>query len=125
MPMLAGHELSGLAETLLIPLAFRALEATEPRPIVLDRTAGVIVDKLGLDLSRFKRLGIDRVFTMMRAREFDRCAREFLKDHPSGVVVEIGCGLDDRLSRVDNGRVEYYEMDLPEVMAMRARLFGE
>jgi hypothetical protein len=119
----AGNELSELAETLLIPLAFRALEAREPNPIVRDRIAGAIVNKMGLDLSRFKRMGLDRVFTMMRAREFVRCVCDSLESHPAGVVVEIGCGLDDRLSRVDNGRIEYYAMDPPEVMALRARFF--
>lgn len=124
-PKATDHELAGVAETLLIPLAFRAIEASEADPMVKDPTAGMLVDRLGLDTSRFERLTIDRVFTMMRAREFDRQACGFLEERPSGVIVEIGCGLDDRLGRVDNGRVEYYALDLPEVMTLRARLFGE
>lgn len=124
-PKTTDHELGGVAETLLIPLAFRAIEAGEADPIVKDTTAGMLVDRLGLDTSRFEGLTIDRVFTMMRAREFDCYTRRFLEAHPAGTVVDIGCGLDDRLSRIDNGRVEYYALDLPEVMTLRASLFGE
>ena len=59
------------------------------------------------------------------AREFDRCVREFLAAHPDAVVVELGCGLDTRFYRVDNGPVTWYDLDLPEVIALRRRVLEE
>lgn len=115
-------KLRGVAETLLIPLAFRALESQEPEPLVMDPTAGAIVAALGVDIERFRKLNRDRVFTMLRAREFDRCARAFLAEAAQPVVVEIGCGLDNRLARVDDRRVLWYQLDLPEVMQLRAQV---
>jgi len=39
-------------------------------------------------------------------------------------VVHIGCGLDSRFERVEwYGRVEWYDLDLPEVLAPIFRLF--
>ena len=119
--------LSKVSETLLIPLCFRALESREPDPIVFDKNALAIVNQIAYDFSTFEKYGIDRVFSMMRCREFDRNARKFLTEHPAGTVVEIGCGLGDRLSRIDPDhaiQVEWYNLDLPEVMAIRAQLLA-
>jgi O-methyltransferase involved in polyketide biosynthesis len=57
-------------------------------------------------------------------REFDRHVREFLTRKPDGVVFHIGCGLDTRFERVDNGRVEWFDLDLPEVIELRRSLIG-
>jgi len=40
-------------------------------------------------------------------------------------VVHIGCGLDSRFERVDNGRVEWYDLDLPDVIELRRKLIGD
>ena len=50
---------------------------------------------------------------------------EFLKSSPDGVVVNIGCGLDSRFSRIDNGRVRFYDLDLPDVIGIKRRFFEE
>jgi O-methyltransferase involved in polyketide biosynthesis len=60
----------------------------------------------------------------LRAREFDRGVRVFLEAHPDGVVVDIGCGLDTRFERVDNGQVTWFNLDFPEVMALRGQFFA-
>jgi O-methyltransferase involved in polyketide biosynthesis len=65
----------------------------------------------------------------LRAREFDRAVRAFLEQHPDGVVVDIGCGLDTRFERIcseqpDNGRVTWFNLDFPEVIALRERFFA-
>jgi O-methyltransferase involved in polyketide biosynthesis len=40
-------------------------------------------------------------------------------------VLHLGCGLDTRFFRVDNGQVEWYDLDMPEVIALRRRFFAE
>jgi len=64
---------------------------------------------------------------VLRNREFDRYARDFLVRHPDAVVVHIGCGLDSRFERVAerNGQVEWYDLDLPEVIELRRKLLGD
>ena len=39
-------------------------------------------------------------------------------------MVHIGCGLDSRFERVDNGQVEWYDLDLPDVIEIRRKLVG-
>ncbi len=65
-----------------------------------------------------------RVVMILKTREFDRFAQDFLGRHPDAVVVHIGCGLDTRFERVDNGRVEWYDLDLPDVIELRRKLIG-
>jgi O-methyltransferase involved in polyketide biosynthesis len=117
--------LSGIPETLLIPLVHRARESQRPDALLKDDRAIEIVSKLDFNPSHFKLQQHDIVALALRVREFDRFTRDFLRDHPDGVVVHIGCGLDTRFERVDNGRVEWYDLDLPEVIDLRRKLIRE
>jgi len=58
----------------------------------------------------------------VRLNKFDSHVRDFMQRNPEAVVVHIGCGLDTRFERVDNGRVEWFDLDLPDVMALRGKL---
>ena len=82
-------------------------------------------ERIDYDFSRFKLRGHDQATTIMRLREFDRRAQDFLARHPEAVVVHIGCGLDTRFERVDNGQVEWYDMDLSDVIDLRRKLIDE
>jgi len=41
------------------------------------------------------------------------------------MVVNIACGLDTRFQRLDDGRVTWYDLDLPDVIALRRRLLED
>ena len=57
-------------------------------------------------------------------RQYDlRCEVEsYLKQHPRAAVVNLGCGLDDTFSKVDNGFCSGYNLDFPDVIAVRNEL---
>jgi O-methyltransferase involved in polyketide biosynthesis len=119
--------LSGVAETLLITLYVRAMESQRPDALIKDEIAVALVTQLGYDFSRIKQIRMDeddKVGLILRNLEFDRYARDFLARHPQAVVVHIGCGLDSRFERVDNGTVEWYDLDLPDVIELRRKLIG-
>ena len=111
--------LDGISETLLIPLYVRAMETQRPDTMLKDEKAVSIVEQVNYDFSRIKLQAHDELGVILRVREFDRFARDFLVAHPDGAVVHIGCGLDTRFERVDNGRVEWYDLDLPDVIELR------
>ena len=52
---------------------------------------------------------------------FDEQVGRFLKSFPDGIVVNMGCGLDTRFPRVDNGKVLWFDLDLPEAIAIRRK----
>jgi O-methyltransferase involved in polyketide biosynthesis len=119
-----------VAETLLTTLYARAVESQLPAPLLRDDYALALVEKIDYDFSRLKLQGHDQVTTIMRLREFDRRAQDFLARHPDAIVVHIGCGLDTRFERIcsgqaENGQVEWYDLDLPEVIELRRKLIDE
>jgi len=115
----ASHDLRGVAETLLIPLYIRAMES--------DEKAVALVTQMDAAFSRVRQIKMDeedKVALVLRNREFDHYARDFLAHNPDAVVVHIGCGLDARFERVDNGQVEWYDLDLPEAIELRRKVIG-
>lgn len=54
----------------------------------------------------------------------DKLTKAFLASHPGAVVVNIACGLDTRCYRM-TGFSHWYNLDLPETMAVREKLLPE
>ena len=127
MSEITDQSLSGVAETLLITLYIRAMESQRPDALLKDEKAVALVTQMHYDFSRFEQIKMDeedKVTIILRNREFDRYARDFLARYPEAVVVHIGCGLDVRFERVDNGQVEWYDLDLPDVIELRRKFIG-
>ncbi len=45
--------------------------------------------------------------------------KDYLKAHPKAAVVNLGCGLDDTFRKCDNGLCKGYNIDMPDVIAIR------
>jgi O-methyltransferase involved in polyketide biosynthesis len=56
-----------------------------------------------------------------RARGAAARRRRFLAANPDGTVVALGEGLETQFWRVDNGRVRWLTVDLPETIAAASR----
>lgn len=125
MPAHTIRNLSAVSQTLLIPLYSRAMESRRPDALIRDPKAVELVSRLDDDFSGVQKLKNEQVNFLLRMREFDRLARAFLAEHPDGVIVDLGCGLDTRFERVDNGRMEWYGLDLPDVIELRRELLEE
>ena len=130
MPETKPELSSGVAETLLIPLYIRATESQRPDALIRDEKAVALAMQSGLDFSQVRQIRVPELLNVMRnlfTREFDRYARDFIGRQPEAVVVHIGCGLDSRFERVAarDSRVEWYDLDLPEVIALRRELLGD
>ena len=112
-------------ETLVIPL-FARLVCSEHFPeLFSDPEAKRICDSLDYDFAgkRRKMESVAGLFGALEVaqRQYDlRCEVEmYLKDHPEAAVVNLGCGLDDTFTKVDNGRCKGYNIDLPDVIRVR------
>lgn len=118
-------ELGPIQETLLIPLLARARETERgERGLLQDQRAVKIVRSLDYDFAKWEG-GPSIKGACLRARMFDRTVMDFLDAHPDGTVVEIGCGLDTRFDRVDNGRARWFDLDLPDTIALRRHFFED
>ena len=88
----------------------------------------VAVELVGrIDYPFAERFGTGRPaqWQALRVLAFDREVRRFLQRHPEGTVVALGEGLETQCRRVDNGRVRWIGVDLPETVEVRRRLLPD
>ncbi len=109
--------------TLLMPLWARASECRHAQPLLRDSKAVEIVESLDFDFNLFVKKGVSQTDFCIRARVLDQLVNEFLTQHPRSTVVEFGVGLDTRFDRLDNGQVQWIELDLPNVIEVREQFF--
>jgi O-methyltransferase involved in polyketide biosynthesis len=125
MSQMRASNLRGVSETLLLPLYYRASEHRRADGLLHDVRAAQIVRRLDYNCPRIAGTPQQQVFAILRTVQFDRCAKSFLARYPRGVVVDIGCGLDTRFKGVDNGQVQWFDLDLPPVIRLRRQLLDE
>ena len=58
----------------------------------------------------------------MRQNDLAWEVRDYLKSHPNAAVVNLGCGLDSTGRSCDNGSCKIYNLDFPDVIALRQQL---
>jgi len=119
-------DLSGVSETLLIPLWARAKFSEDHSPLLNDSKAIEIVKKIDYDFStHVKAFQFDILREAVRAKQFDDKIKAYITDHPRASIVNIGAGLDSAFYRVDNGLIQWYDLDLPVVINVRRQLLPE
>jgi O-methyltransferase len=121
---------SGVKQTLVYTLYFRALDNRSQTPIVGDRWAAGVLRQIETAVRRSTmkaRLGAAGRFTpLLRARRLDDWTRAFLTAHPDATVLHLACGLDSRTFRVGPpDGVRWYDLDYPDVIELRERLYPE
>lgn len=119
------QKLEGVSETLLIPLWARAVETKRPEPIIRDVLAVQMMEKLEYDFVKFEKARLSQVGVAIRTELLDKAVTAFLAKQAESVVINLGCGLDTRFFRVDNGRVHWYDLDLAEPIRLRRQFFSE
>jgi O-methyltransferase involved in polyketide biosynthesis len=117
-------ELGPVQETLFTTLAARARETQKKKPLLRDPKAAEMVASIGERAAKYER-GMGAWINVLRTMIFDSWVRAFLAEHPDGTVVEIGTGLNTRFERVDNGRVHWIDMDMPDTIELRRRFFTD
>lgn len=107
-------------ETLLIPLYTKAQPGN---PLFFDPKAQDILRQVDYDFTRLRVPYKTVILVCQRAKKLDVTTRDFLNEHPNGVVLHLGCGLDSRFWRVDNDKVEWYDLDLLPVIELRQHFY--
>lgn len=116
-------ELTGIPETMLWPLHNRAAEARRPDAFLRDPLAVEIADSIDYDYVRS--FGKPDASHAIRAVVFDQVLHRWLHEHPGGQVIALGEGLETQFHRVDDGRVRWLSVDLPEALNVRSRFLPD
>lgn len=131
-----SKKITNVSSTMLMTIYCHALESRTERPILKDPKAEEIVaaindelkkspSKLARKLSSNKVRKDLRVHIAIRAKQYDMYAKEFLAKYSDGVIVNLGCGFDTRFHRIDNGKVVFYDLDLPEIIELKKSILPE
>ena len=118
-------DLTSVSKTMMLTLHARAEHTLSDRPHFTDPAAVELVSRLDYDFSmaRQDRLMADGV--VLRTLTLDPLVAGYMATHPGCTVVNIACGLDTRFQRLDDGRVTWYDLDLPYVIELRHRLLED
>jgi O-methyltransferase involved in polyketide biosynthesis len=113
--------------TLLLPLWGRAVETQKRKPLLVDKFAAEIITKLNYDFTTIAKNThpVTQFSWIARSIHIDNTIKEFLIKYPDAAIVNIGCGLDTTFERVDNGRLHWYDLDLPAVIELRKNFIPE
>ena len=129
-------DFSGVEDTALLTLYAKAIESRTNDPILKDIKAEELIDCLdplikqrtGKMARQLYERSVDQRLTIhipLRSKKYDDYTRDFLANSPDGVVVNIGCGMDARFFRVDNGRVRFFDLDLPAMIKFKKQLLEQ
>jgi methyltransferase (TIGR00027 family) len=129
-------DFSGVEETALLTLYAKAIESRSDNPILKDEKAEELADRLdplvkqrtGKMARQLYERSVDPrliIHISLRSKKYDDYTRNFIEKNPDGVVVNIGCGMDARFFRVDNGRVRFFDLDLPEMIKFKTQLIDQ
>jgi len=117
-------DLGNVQKTLFLPLWGRAHETRKTNPLLIDRTALEIIEKVDFDFSTITKniSELSQIAWIMRSICVDGVIGGILEKDPKATIVNIGCGLDTTFDRIDNGHLFWYDLDLPDVIELR-RMF--
>jgi O-methyltransferase len=117
-------ELEKEQRTLLMTLAMHALDAEAARPVLGDRFAQGVLDRIDAPIPPAWSLRGNLPIVVSRAKAIDEYALRFLAAHPRAVVLHLGCGLDSRVLRLSPGpEVMWVDVDQAPVIELRRRLY--
>lgn len=111
--------LTGVPETMLWTLHNRVGEARRPDGLLRDPKAVEIYEALEYDYEGS--FGKAEPSHAIRADFFDNELRAFLDEHPDGVIVNLGEGLETQRFRVAGDEALWLSVDLPDSIAIRER----
>lgn len=119
-------DLSGIPQTSLLILYGRAKVSKEHGSLFNDTKALELVERLDYDFSTEKAITDYLLFaSAARAMQFDNKVKEYITEHPYASVVNLGAGFETEFYRIDNGKIHWYDLDLPELIEVRKQLLPE
>jgi O-methyltransferase involved in polyketide biosynthesis len=120
-------QLGSVQQTLLLPLWGRAIETQKQKPLLVDEKAVSIINTIPYDFALISKniKSLSRLSWIARSIYFDDEIKAFISLYPEATIVNIGCGLDTTFDRVDNGRIQWIDLDLPDTIELRKKYISE
>ena len=120
-------KLGNVQETLFLPLWGRAIETKKQKPLLVDNKAVSIINNIPYNFTTISKNinNLSRRSWIARSIYFDNKIKAFIKVFPEATIVNIGCGLDTTFDRVDNGKIQWLDLDLQDTIELRKKYISE
>lgn len=120
------HELGVVEDTLYVPMLGRIYASEHCRSILFDEKALELKDRLPAGVvENSTQTQYTYLASASRSANMDRYIADFLGRKPDGVIAQLGVGLETTFHRNDDGRTQWYGVDLPHVIGYRCALLPE
>ncbi len=116
--------MNNINKTLYIPL-FGKSYVSKKNIILKDKMAEEIWDAEGFLLKGKSKSKWLAYYMGIRSMVFDRWVKAKMDEDEKATVIHIGCGMDGRITRVENGGHPWFDVDFPEVILERKKYFTE
>jgi O-methyltransferase involved in polyketide biosynthesis len=117
--------LTDVQKTLLITLYAKAVDHRSKNPILHDAKADEMVRMIDYDFTKLNSWGNDNLI-VVRAKQYDAWIQEFINGNPACVVLNLGCGLDTRVTRINPpSTVSWFDIDFPDVIQLRKNFYAD
>ena len=121
------NEFNGVADTMLIPMAARIYASKYFPEYFYDETALSLESKI--PAGTFERIWkSSSQYTMLasvaRYYNFDEMIKNFYAKHEKCNIINLGAGLETAAFRLPEIKAPFYEIDLPEVIALRKNILN-
>lgn len=121
-------EKNTVQETLVMPLYAKAWAVKTYPDLFHDTDCHEIMERLDYDFSTMQaqegsvKMRLVALAAAVRQYALVCEIKEYLKDHPKALVVNMGCGLDTAGHQADNGECRFANIDFPNVIELRKQL---
>lgn len=116
-------DLNAVGETALLTLYARAKDYESEQSVLKDKKSLEIINQIEYDFDQFKDVKMSYYGILGRVKVIDNEIRKFISLYPDCIVVSLGAGLDTMFYRVDNGYIDWYNIDFAGVIEARSQFF--
>lgn len=114
-----------VSETLFIPLVARATETARNNPIISDEKSVNILRTMNLEDKITDGGPISTLGILARTKIIDDEVSRLISQNENITILNLGVGLDTRITRMNYCHLSWYDLDLPDVIQFRRQFFSE
>ena len=104
--------LEGVEKTMLLTLFAKAKHSQQKNHKFYDSKAIEVISKIDYDFSIAEKDKFMQLGTVARTIVLDNMVGDYIDAHPKCTIVNIASGMDTRFNRLDNGKINWYNVDL-------------
>lgn len=115
----------GVAQTALRILWAEYLAGKQVPEIWNNPKIDRLVENLDYDFSTLDIPSDEVLYIAVRKKTIDDLVKIFVCDNPDGIIVNLGCGLNNLHARHSGANINWYDLDLPQIITTKRQFFDE